>query len=85
MKIEVNPHLVKHSEYLVGSGHSSLVLWLGEYVGQIFNESIFPYHGAGWKCHMTFDPHHFKLNHCTVEFADEVNESIIAMFILKWT
>lgn len=63
-----------------------VIVWLEENLGPILSPAIWPCSGNQWKCWMVFDPQrNFELAYCEVNFTTEVDDSIISLFILRWT
>ena len=63
-----------------------VIAWLEENVGPATIPQLWPYTGEHWKCWVVFDPHnHFELSYCEVNFTSDVDDSILSLFILRWT
>ena len=63
-----------------------VILWLEEHVGPSVNPQLWPQSGKDWKCWMVFNPlRDFSLTYCEVNFTCNVDDSIISLFILRWT
>jgi hypothetical protein len=62
-----------------------VIAWLEENVGPSILPHVWPHTGRGWKCWMVFDPRQdFAIQYCEVNFTNEVDDSIISMFVLRW-